>query len=140
MPAKSTRKKNVSRDLDPYVIVDFVFDRGLLFISIKNIGQRPAFSVRVSFGTRIVGVEGTIEVSALPLFQKLEFLPGGKEITTFLDTSASYFRSGQPTKISTKISFDDANKQSNLVAIDHDLEIYRDIGYVHRDSVPGHES
>lgn len=133
MPAKPPRDRTSRPDRDPYVIVDFVFDRGLLFISIKNIGEQPAFAVRVEFSTRIIGVEGT-EISALPLFQKLEFLPGGKEITTFLDTSASYFRSGQPTGISTRISFKNAEKQSHLVTIDHDLEVYRGIGYVSRPS------
>jgi hypothetical protein len=133
MPAKRPREKGSAHNLDPYVIVDFVFDRGLLFISIKNIGEQPAFAVRVDFGTRILGVEGTVEVSALPLFRKLEFLPGGKEITTFLDTSASYFRSRQPTKISTRISFRNVEKQIQRVTIDHDLEIYRDIGYVNRE-------
>src|SRR5882762_5135393 len=50
-----------------YVLVDFVFDRGLLSISIKNIGSRPAFGVRVEFSHRLMGVDGTLEVSALPL-------------------------------------------------------------------------
>jgi hypothetical protein len=130
MPPKSPRERSTTGDLDPYVIVDFVFDRGFLFIAIKNIGARPAFAVRVQFSARILGVEGTVEVSALPLFRKLEFLPGGKEITTFLDTSASYFRNRQPTQVSTRISFRNAEKQKKVVTIDHDLEIYRDIGYV----------
>jgi hypothetical protein len=68
MNAKPLRKRISGSDLDPHVIVDFVFDRGLLFISIKNIGERPAFAVRVEFSTRIVGIEGT-EISALPLFR-----------------------------------------------------------------------
>jgi hypothetical protein len=134
MPSKRPRERRPTHDLDPYVIVDFVFDRGLLFIAIKNIGQRPAFAVRVEFSTRLLGVEGTVDVSALPLFRQLEFLPGGKEITTLLDTSASYFRSGQPTRIVTRISFRDAERQKKVVTIDHDLEIYRDIGFVNRGS------
>ena len=51
-----------------YVIVDFVFDRGRLSISIKNIGSRPAFGVRVEFSHRLMGVEGTVEGSALALY------------------------------------------------------------------------
>ncbi len=86
------------------MLVDFVFDRGLLSISIKNIGSRPAFGVRVEFSHRLMGVEGTIEVSALALFSALESLAGGKEISTFLDSSASLFRSKQPVEIATHIS------------------------------------
>jgi hypothetical protein len=129
MPSKTSRKRKVVSDPDPYVIVDFVFDRGLLSISIKNIGSRPAYGVRVEFSHRLMGVEGTVEVSALPLFSALEFLPGGKDISTLLDTSASYFRSQQPVEITTRISYQDARGGKFTNTIRHNLGIYREIGY-----------
>ena len=125
----STKPENAALHRDPHVIVDFVFDRGLLSISISNIGTQPAFSVRVEFSHKLMGVEGTVEVSALPLFSQLEFLPGGKEITTYLDRSASYFRSKQPTQITTQITYDDAAGEEHSNTIRHNLEIYRSIGY-----------
>jgi hypothetical protein len=132
MPSKTPKKTKTVPDPDPYVIVDFVFDRGLLSISIKNIGSRPAFRVRVEFSHQLMGVEGTVEVSALPLFRALEFLPGGKEIGTFLDSSASFFRSRQPVEITTRISYQDARGAKFTNTIRHNLEIYREIGYAMR--------
>jgi hypothetical protein len=110
MPAKATKKTDAPCDADPYVIVDFVFDRGVLSISIKNIGTRPAFAVRVRFSHKLMGCGGAVDVSALPLFRVLEFLPGGKDISTILDTSISYFRSKQPAKITADISYRDARQ------------------------------
>lgn len=127
MPSKNQTKRE--SDLDPYVIVDFVFDRGLLSISIKNVGSRPAFAVRVEFSHKLKGVEGTIEVSELSLFTALEFLPSGKEISTFLDSSSSYFRSKQPTRITTRITYHDAGGVELSNVIRHNLEIYREIGF-----------
>ncbi|HEY2119997.1 MAG TPA: hypothetical protein VGH37_12480 [Candidatus Acidoferrum sp.] len=69
-----------------------------------------------------------VEVSALTLFSGLEFLPGGKEISTFLDSSSSYFRSKQPTQITTRITYQDAQRQKLSNTIRHNLEIYRKIG------------
>jgi hypothetical protein len=114
------------------VIVDFVFDRGLLSISIKNIGTRPAFAVRVRFSHKLMGCPGAVDISARPLFHALEFLPGGKDISTILDTNVSYFRSKQPLKITADISYHDShgNKFSNTIR--HNLEIYRDISYAAR--------
>jgi hypothetical protein len=129
MHARTQNKRQLLSDPDPYVIVDFVFDRGLLSIAIKNIGSRPAFGVRVDFSHQLMGVEGTVEVSALPLFRALEFLPGGKEISTFLDSSASFFRSKQPVEITTRISYQDARGARFTNTIRHNLEIYREIGY-----------
>jgi hypothetical protein len=59
MPSKARTKRKFDADADPYVIVDFVFDRGLLFIAIRNIGSRFAFSVRVEFSHKLMGVEGS---------------------------------------------------------------------------------
>ena len=118
----------------PDVIVDFVFDRGMLFIAIENIGDKPAFEVRVKFSESIRGAEGTKEISALPLFHNLEFLAPHKKITTFLDSSAAYFRSKQPSKVSAEIAFRDSTGTQKTVTIHHNLDIYRDI--VHAELVP----
>jgi len=127
--SKSQAQRRAAADPDPYVIVDFVFDQGALFIAIENIGTRPAFGVRVEFSHKLMGVGGSVEVSALPLFSALEFLPGGKKITTFLDASESFFRSKQPTQITARISYKDAGDAKLTQTIRHHLEIYRDIGY-----------
>ena len=130
MPRKNVPRHKAAQLRGPDVILDFVFDRGLLFISIKNIGDQPAFAVRVQFSSRLMGIGGTREISALPLFHKLEFLPPQKEIVTFLDTSASYFASGQATDISARITARDSTGARRVVTIRHNLEIYRDIGYI----------
>ena len=114
----------------PEVIVEFLFDRGLLFISLNNIGERAALNVSVKFDEKIVGLEGTKEISTLPLFRSLQFLGPRREIVTFLDTSASYFKRKQPTKITAKISYQDADTQKYSESISHDLEIYRELVYL----------
>ncbi|HLF19174.1 MAG TPA: hypothetical protein VI704_00130 [Bacteroidota bacterium] len=122
-----TKEKDARR---PEVIVDFVFDDGLFFISVKNIGDGPALKVSVTFDKRFRGVEGTQEISSLQLFRNIEFLAPRKEISTFLDTSASYFRRRQPTKITASISYRDQQKVRFATTISHDLSIYKQIGYI----------
>ena len=111
----------------PWVILDFVFDHGVLSISIRNIGARPAYVVRVEFSHKIMGMGGTVDVSALALFSKLEFLPPGKEISTHLDHSATYFRSEQPVEITANITYNDEAGEAYAKSIRHNLEIYRNI-------------
>jgi hypothetical protein len=127
-PVGKMSPRNDNFDLS--VIVDFIFEDGLFFISIRNIGDDPAFKVTIEFDKKITGVCGRKEISYLPLFKNIEFLAPHKEIKTFLDTSESYFNSKQPENISVKISY--KNKEGKLITgiINHDLGIYKEIGYI----------
>jgi hypothetical protein len=116
----------------PEVIVDFIFDEGLFFIAVQNIGDVPAYKVSTRFKPGFTGVEGTKRVSELPLFRNIEFLAPRKEIRTFLDTSASYFRRQEPLLITAQISYEDEAGTKYSRTIRHDLSIYLEIGYITR--------
>jgi hypothetical protein len=137
MPSPKRTKKAQTSPLEqsgprPEVILDFVFDDGLFFMAVENIGDRPAFKVTVHFDSKIVGLGGSKEVSSLPLFQNIEFMAPHKRIMTFLDSSAAYFSRGEPTRISVKITYKDAAGAKYETPIRHDLKIYKDISYLPR--------
>ena len=134
MPAtrkRSQTKPKRSELSEPDVIVDFIFDEGLFFIAISNLSDQPAYQVSVKFDCRIYGVGGK-DICALPLFRNIEFLAPHKQIVTFLDSSGSYFSSGGPTRVSARISYHDFRGTRKVVTIRHDLEIYREIGFIRR--------
>lgn len=112
----------------PDVIVDFVFEDGLLFVAVKNTGDGPARKVSVQFDPPLRGVGGTVDVSALALFQNIEFLAPHREIRAFLDVGEAYFRRAEPTRISVTIRFQDDDGTEHCRSITHDLSIYRDLG------------
>ena len=114
----------------PDVVVDVEFDRGLLFLSVANIGDRPALAAQVRFEQRFHGLGGSVEVSALRLFRRIEFLPPGKEIRTLLDASSAYFARKEPTKLAAAITFRDDDGRRYERRVVHDLAIYRDVAYV----------
>jgi hypothetical protein len=132
----SVRKEKLNEKFfSPDVIVDFIFDSGLLFISIKNISDRPAYRISIKFNKKISGIDGTKEISALPLFKNIEFLAPKKEITTFLDSSVSYFARGEPSDISARITYLDFCGTKRSATIKHNLEIYKEIGYIRRQEI-----
>jgi hypothetical protein len=116
----------------PDVILDVVFDDGLFFLCVRNIGEKPAYKVLVNFDERILGLDGTREISALPLFRNIEFLAPGREIRTFLDSSSAYFGRGEPEHITAKVSFQGDDGTIHTRTLHHGLEIYKSIGYVRR--------
>ncbi len=118
---------------DGEVILDVVFDRGLLFLVVANIGDRPAQRVRIRFDERFSGVGGTRRIDRLALFRKLEFLAPHKSIPVFLDRSAAYFARGEPTRLTAAIGWLTTDGERRSSTIHHDLEIYRDLGFIDRE-------
>ena len=114
----------------PEVIVDFVFDNGLFYIALLNMGDRPAQDITVRFYPSFSGVGGQKSMPDMLLFRETAFLPPGKEIRTFLDNSNAYFARAEPTDITTHIRYRSASGRSYEAEIHHNLAIYRDIGYI----------
>ena len=118
---------------DADVILDVVFDHGLLFLVVENIGDRPAHSVRIKFDKPFGGIGGTKKMQRLALFRRLEFLAPRKSISVFLDRSASYFARDEPTQLTAAISWRTVEGERRSTTIYHDLEIYRDLGFIDRE-------
>lgn len=114
------------------VILDFVFDDGLLFISLANIGDAPARDVVVDFDQPMRRADGT-ELAAMGLFKQLTFLAPHKDIVAFVDSSAAYFERREPAMIVASIRWRDQDGENCSATIRHDLGVYRDLPYV-----PGH--
>lgn len=114
----------------PDVIVDFLFEDGMLFVAVENIGSQPALRVHVVFDPAFKGLGGTVSIPELPLFRDIEFLAPSRTIRTFLDSSAAYFARQEPEQITTTISYSDRSGHKFSCTILHDLVIYRDIAFI----------
>jgi hypothetical protein len=137
MPMATKRGMTAPGRWQGAVIVDVVFEDGLLFLAVRNIGDAPARKVSVRFDRELPGAGGRIDVAALALFRNIEFLAPRKSIRTFLDTSASWFARAAPTRFAARVTYVDAAGRRRSATVVHDLEIYRGIGYVRRGANEG---
>jgi hypothetical protein len=119
---------------DAEVILDVVFDQGLLFLVVANIGDGAAHSVRIKFDQPFSGVGGAKKMQRLALFRRLEFLAPRKSISVFLDRSGSYFARDEPTQLTAAVSWRTPEGERRSSTIHHDLEIYRDLGFIEREA------
>ncbi len=120
----------------PEVVLDVVFEDGLLFLALANIGDAPALGVSCRFRRKLRGLGGTRDVSKLPLFDNVAFLGPGREIRTFLDSSAAFFARGEPTRVSVTTTYADASGREYKTAVEHELAIYRELAYVPKGVAP----
>ena len=133
-PRKKSTGSRASSVIDetvrPDVIVDFRFERGLLYIALINLSDAPAYRVSTRFAKPLCGLGGECVVSTLPMFRRVEFLAPNKRIETLLDSSHAYFKRREPTVIKAFVTFRDARGKVHRHEIVHDLKIYKDISYV----------
>ncbi len=111
------------------VILDFVFEDGLLFVSLANIGEAPAEDVAVDFSEPIHAADGS-EIGALAVFRRLTFLAPGRKVTAFVDSSTAYFSRREPEKITAAIRWREPDGEVRSATIRHDLGVYRDLPFV----------
>jgi hypothetical protein len=119
----------IKKGREPDVVVDFTFEKGLLYVDILNIGDAPACNVAVSFEPEISGPKGTEPFSEMSLFRSLAFMPPQKKLTAFVSDYASYLARGQPTQIEVSISYLNRRGKRYQCKIRHDLEAYREMTF-----------
>ena len=97
----------------------------------RSLGPKATQTFLVLVDGLLVG--GAKRIDRLTLFRKLEFLAPHKAIEVFLDRSASYFARDQPTTLTASVSWRTSEGERRRATIVHDLEIYRDLGYIERE-------
>lgn len=114
----------------PDVIVDFLFEDGMLLVAVQNIGLHPAPGVHVAFDPPFQGLGGAVSIPELPLFRNIEFPAPSRSIRTLLDSSAAYFARKEPEQITATASYSDRSGRKFSGTMLHDLAIYRDIALI----------
>jgi uncharacterized cupin superfamily protein len=114
----------------PDVILDVVFEDGLLVLAVANIGDAPAIDVSCELSRPVRGLGGTMDLGELPLLRRIAFLAPGREIRTLLDDAAAYFARGEPAELEVAIAWRDREGRPGEARIRHELSIYRDLAYV----------
>ena len=118
-----------ARAPDDGVVVDIVFESGLLYLELANLSDRPALSVNCMFDPPLADLQGR-DVSALPLFRHVEFLGPRRTIRTLLDSTHGYFARKAPTRVSVVIEYERPGEARGSTTVAHDFEIYRELAYL----------
>ena len=111
------------------VLLDVLFERGVLFLELRNLGREPALDVSCAFDPPLRGLGGARDVSQLPLFRNVTLLAPGRSIRTLLDTSAAWFARREPTSVRVTVSWSSPTGERRSAELAHDLSIYRDLAY-----------
>ncbi len=121
--ARPPRPTRPSAELKVYLDL-LLRDRVLLFV-LENCGDEPATDVRVKFRRKIFGLGGDREISSLPIWSRLAFMPPGKVIEVPIDRAEVFFAKQGIKPVTVSISYTDGAGRSVNGRITHDFEAWR---------------
>jgi hypothetical protein len=115
--------------IDDGVVVDVVFEDGLLYLELANLSDRPALNVSCEFDPGLVDLQGR-DVSKLALFGRVAFLGPGRRIRTLLDSTAGYFARDGASRFTVVAEFERPDEKRRSTTVSHDLAVYRELAYL----------
>jgi hypothetical protein len=114
---------------DDGVVVDVVFEDGLLYLELANLADRPALDVTCSFDPPLVDAQGR-DVSKLALFRRVGFLGPRRRIRTLLDSTAGYFARDSASRVTVAVSYERPDGDRRETKITHDLDVFRELAFL----------
>jgi hypothetical protein len=109
---------------DDGVVVDVVFEAGLLFLELANLGDRPALDVSCNFEPSLVDAHGR-PLAELALFRHLAFLAPRRRIRSLLGPSHAYSET-----LSVTVEYGRAGGERATTRLSHDLAAFGELSYV----------
>jgi hypothetical protein len=113
---------------DDGVVVDVVFEDGVLYLELANLAERPALNVECSFDPPLVDVQGR-DVSKLRVFHRVEFLGPGRRVRTLLDSVPGHFVRKGPARVAVTVEYERPGSERTATTVTHDLELYGELAY-----------
>ena len=123
-----------STDTAPYslrtaeVVLDVDVEKNRVHLVLANCGDAVATDVQVKFSRRLLGLAGTLDVSALPVFKHLGVLRPGRALRVFWDAAPSLLsqRSEAAPFVAT-VSWSERLRPRQQADYRHDLSVYRQL-------------
>jgi hypothetical protein len=105
-------------------VVDVVFETGLLYLELANLGHRPAVDVSCRFEPPLVDAHGR-PLPELALFRHLSFLAPQRRIRSFLGPTGDYTET-----LSVTVEYARAGGERETTRLSHDLAAFGQLSYV----------
>jgi hypothetical protein len=109
---------------DDGVVVDVVFEDGVLHLELANLADRPALGVTCSFDPPLADAAGR-DVAELRLFRRMGFLGPRRRVRTLLGPAGAE----GPDRVAVTCEFERPGERRRSTTVTHHLEAYRELAY-----------
>jgi hypothetical protein len=107
----------------PEVVLDVEVRSGAFVLVLANTGTSTAFQPRVTFDTLVIGLQGELVVSDLPVWTRLAMLRPGCQIDVLLDAQSAR-RTSEHRRFTVTVTYRDSSGRGFERTYAHDLDAY----------------
>lgn len=117
----------IRKTSNPALFLDVLLEDDQFFFVIRNTTDAPIYQASIELDKKIIGRDGQTDLAKLKIFRKIETLAPHKSIRIFIDRRGPYFARRQPTVVTAKIAYRDAEGTRFTSVLKHDFSIYKDL-------------
>jgi len=109
------------------VVLDVEVERGLVHLVLVNCGNAVATEIRVEFSRPLKGLDGTLELSALPVFKHLGVLRPARTLRLFWDAAHTLLaHNGEREPFVATVVWQERGRGPQRAQYRHDLSLFRE--------------
>ena len=117
------RGRSEPQPIGPEVVLDVELRSGAFVLVLANTGTSTAFEPRVTFASELIGLQGELVVSELPIWTGLAMLRPGSRIDVLLDAQTARGRP-EDRRFTVTVTYRDGSGRGVERSFTHDLEAY----------------
>jgi hypothetical protein len=126
MKGSSSSKANRSAD----VVLDVDVDQDRVHLVLANCGDAVATAIQVEFSRPLSGLGGTLDISGLPVFERLGVLRPGRVLRIFWDSASALTQRKQNSPFVATVTWSERSRKRQRAKYQHDLSIYEQLPQV----------
>jgi hypothetical protein len=108
------------------VVLDVDVEHDRVHLVLANCGDAVATDVQVEFSRGLLGIAGSVEISALPVFKRLGVLRPGKSIRIFWDAAPALLADpSQAGPFAASVSWNERGRPRQRAEYQHDLSVFK---------------
>jgi hypothetical protein len=122
-PERPEPKLHDPHPVGPEVVLDVERRSGAFVLVLANTGTSTAFEPRVRFASKLIGLQGELVVSDLPIWTGLAMLRPGSQVDVLLDAQTAR-RAPEDRRFTVTVAYRDGGGRGVERVFTHDLDAY----------------
>jgi hypothetical protein len=109
------------------VVLDVDFEGDVVELVLTSAGDAVATDVHVDFSRALMGIDGSVDLARLPVFERLGVLRPGRVLRIFWDSASALLGRGGGKPFVATVTWSERSRRRQRAEYRHDPSIYKQL-------------